>query len=154
MEASENLVSKALRVWGTDRDRADRYLEVAARFPYSDSELAYPLLWTCHMELFNAVTDAVEASSENDHRWLDAALALLEHPEEMVRVEITEILNVVRQDVRLTPCEAKRIRQTCSGYPTVDDFLCPPLAETAVRAHAAAILSAVVQYADAWAAGD
>lgn len=148
IEACENLVKKARRVWISDRARADRYLELAGRFPYNEPEQAYPLLWACHLELFNEISDTVENSAEHDETWLDAALVLLDHPDEIVRVEVAEVLRNVKQDYRLPKREKKRIAETCAGHPELDDFLNPPIPEATVRAYAAATISAVIQYGD------
>jgi len=115
--AAENLLIKALRAARSgDLDRARAYVTRALRLDFDEHERVHPARQQAQMLLFNAVTDALEDSQEGDHRWLDAALAVLPDCEEHARAEFLGVLNAVDQDWDVEPDESRRIRTTL-GHP-------------------------------------
>ena len=65
--AADNLLDKALRALDQgDRERAQRYVERAARIPFDDHEEVQPGLFSAHMTLFSSVTDALEDCDPRD----------------------------------------------------------------------------------------
>jgi hypothetical protein len=76
--AAENLLAKARRALDdNDVDRASALVDRAIRLPFDEHEGAAPAALAVHMDLFCAVTDALERAEADDSRWLDAALDVL-----------------------------------------------------------------------------
>jgi len=76
--SADNLLAKARKVWHDDRARGVAYVQRAFRLPFDEVEQVPPVVLAAHNMLFCAVVDVLEDSDDADHRWLDAALAVLE----------------------------------------------------------------------------
>lgn len=117
-DGAHNLVDKALAALADgDQDRARRYLRTGARLPNDDREEGHPLPWIVHMELFNLVTDALEAAEEGDMRWLDAALEVLEHADQTESTELRDVLATLATDHELSPVEHRGLQAAIAAMP-------------------------------------
>lgn len=81
------------------------------------------------MTLFNAVTDALERSSEGDSRWLEAAVKALSSTTGWGQSELRCILLVIRQDYEVEPNESHIIGEAVVEVPEraeLRDVILPP----------------------------
>ena len=111
VEAADNLLDKALRdlVEG-NLDRAEAYIERAAKLPVSPFHEMEAGRISAHLMLFSAVTDEAEDSDAGDSLWLDAALAALEQCGELAALDLKVLLGAAAMDYDLLPAEKKRIK--------------------------------------------
>lgn len=117
-QAARNLLDKAARALDAgDADRAGRLVDRTARLPFDDHERAAPAAMEAHMLLFSVVTDALEASPEDDPRWLDAAMQVLSTGDKGAQGEFRDVLTTILQDFELSPRESARVREVLRGAP-------------------------------------
>lgn len=60
--------------------------------------------------LFNLVTDVLEYSPKDDEGWLDAALAVIDGPDQWARLDMRDALTAIAQDHDLTRRERRRLQ--------------------------------------------
>lgn len=147
-EAAENLLNKALKALRTgDHRRAETYTARAARLDFDDHEEVHPAWMQAHMLLFEAVTDALEECPDDDHSWLDAALAVLADCGEYARPELEQVLATVDHDWRLRPQESRRVQTALAGVTWSPGLESSPPEQDAERIRAILqILGAVASY--------
>lgn len=145
--AADNLLDKAVRALeADDTDRARRYADRAARLPFDDHEEAAPAAWAAHLRLFGVVTDALEASEPENHRWLEAALAVLETAEEPARFDLRDVLADIVQDYELPKTERRRLRAAITPIPDRATLFDLDLDELDLSDHIMSILKARAVY--------
>lgn len=116
--AAENLLSKARRALDDhDSVRAGELVDRAVRVPFDEHEQVWPAAMAVHMHLFDAVTDAMEQASQDDSRWLDAAVEVLGHVDERAACELRGVLVVIDQDYAISPDEHRRIGAAIAQVP-------------------------------------
>ncbi len=115
MTAAQNLLSKALRHWRTDRPRAMRLVDRAIALPFDDHEQHVPVLAAAGMILFDYLIDEVEAG--DDDTWLEAAVAVLEETEGPARFVLAETLRDIENDWELPAGHARIIRAAVAPIP-------------------------------------
>jgi hypothetical protein len=110
VEAADNLLDKALRdlVQGNS-NRAEAYIDRAARLPVSAFHEMEAGRISAHLMLFSAVTDEAEDSGPGESEWLDAALTTLEQCGELAALDLKILLKATAMDYELSPAEKKRI---------------------------------------------
>lgn len=145
-EACQNLIEKALRDWGADRDRAVAYVSRASRFPYDHEEQAFPVIWEAHMILFNAVTDAAEQADIDDADWLDVALTVLHEADGFGRIDLADVLRTLVQDWKLSRREVTMITSACAPVPQPEDPMEPELSIDVVVERALSIVAVTARY--------
>lgn len=130
LTAAENLLTKAERALADgDRERASHLIGRAAALNYDEHEETAPAAFAASMMLFNAVTDALERSSEGDSRWLEAAVKSLSSTNGWGQSELRRILLVIRQDYAVEPEESRSIRDAVVEVPEraeLRDLVLPP----------------------------
>jgi len=146
--AAENLLVKALRAAGTgDHDRAGAYVARAVRLGFDEHEKVQPAWSQAHMLLFGMVVDALEERPADDHRWLDAALAVLADCGDYARTALLHSLAVVDHDWQLERQESRRIRAALDGIAWASEPEISPPGEEAEQVQAILqILDAVASY--------
>lgn len=146
-EAARNLLVKARRALGSeDLDPAGGYVDRAVRLPFDDHEGAAPAALEAHMALFCAVTDAAEQAAEDDQRWLDAALLVLDHADERAACDLRDVLVAIDQDYTLSAHERRRIRSAIATVPDRAELRDLQLCPTELRAHILSTLRALADY--------
>ena len=130
LTAAENLLTKAERALADgDRERASHLIGRAAALNYDDHEETTPAAFAASMMLFNAVTDALERSSDGDSRWLEAAVKALSSTTGWGQSELRRTLLVIRQDYAVEPEEGRSIRDAVVDVPEraeLRDVVLPP----------------------------
>jgi hypothetical protein len=128
--AADNLLAKAQRaVRQGDRERATRYVARAVELPFDDHEEAHPAAWQAHMALFTVVTDEAEEAAAGDHRWLDAAIQVLESAGDFARGDLRDVLADIDHDYQIAGQERRRLRQAIAQVPAgpeLIDLALPP----------------------------
>jgi hypothetical protein len=110
-QAAENLLAKAHRALDdNDRTQARMYVDRAVRLPFDEHEQVAPVAQVVHMELFCAVTDALEQAPAEDSRWLEAALNVLGAADEAGACDLRDVLVAIDHDYSLSAGEHRRIR--------------------------------------------
>ena len=151
--AAKNLLTKALRALdGGDETRARTFVERAARLPFDRHEEAVPAAVEAHMMLYMLVCDAMEASAEDDHRWLDAALHVLDEADADSRSQMADPLLTVAKEGQCTPEEQRRIRRATDGVAPAPDAWDLRLEEPELVAWLLVVLETCRRYRDALAA--
>jgi hypothetical protein len=116
--AAENLLAKARRALDdNDVDRASALVDRAIRLPFDEHEGAAPAALAVHMDLFCAVTDALERAEADDSRWLDAALDVLGGADGTAACDLRDVLVAIDHDYSLSPPEHARIRAAIASIP-------------------------------------
>jgi hypothetical protein len=130
LTAAENLLTKAERALADgDLERASHMIGRAAALDHDDHEETAPAAFAASMMLFNAVTDALERSSEGDSRWLEAAVKALSSTTGWGQSELRCILLVIRQDYEVEPKESHTIGKAVVEVPEraeLRDVILPP----------------------------
>jgi hypothetical protein len=117
-QAAENLLHKARRALDrSDLDRAGALVERATRLPFDDHEQAWPAALAVHMDLFCAVTDALENAPEDDSRWLEAAVIVLARVDERAACDLRDVLVAIDHDYAIKPGEHRRIDSAIASVP-------------------------------------
>lgn len=146
-EAAENLLVKARRALDAhELDRARAFADRAARLPFDEHEGASPAALAVHMELFSAVTDALEQAEPHDSRWLDAALAVLSHADEPAACDLRDVLVAIDHDWALSPPEHQRILAATAPIPDRAELRDLDLTTSQLREHVMSILDARRDY--------
>ena len=142
-QAAENLLVKARRALDDhDRDRARALVERAVELPFDEHEGAAPAALAVHMDLFCAVTDALEQAAEDDIRWLDAALTVLTGADQRAACDLRDVLVAIDHDYRLSRLEHRRIRAAIAAVPDRAELRDLALTTVELRDHVLAILEA------------
>jgi hypothetical protein len=116
--AAENLLSKARRALDEhDEDRAAAFIDRAVRLPFDEHERTAPAALAAHMDLFCAVSDAVEHAEPEDSRWLDVAVQVLSGAAEPAACDLRDVLVAIDQDYVLSRTEHRRIRAAIAAIP-------------------------------------
>lgn len=146
--AAENLLVKALRaIQAGDSRRAETYVARAVHLDFDDHEEVHPAWLQAHMLLFEAVTDALEECPDDDHSWLDAALAILPECGEYALPELQQVLATIDHDWRLEPRESRRVRAALGDFVWTPRLETSPPEEDVERSRAILqILDAVASY--------
>jgi hypothetical protein len=141
--AAANLLAKARRALNEhDPERARAFVDRAGRLPYDEHEQAAPAAIAAHMELFCLVTDTLEQSAVGDHRWLDAALAVLDSADEAARCDMRDVLAAIEQDYSLTWPERSRIHSAIASVPARPELRDLQINPTELSAHVLSVLTA------------
>ena len=153
---AENLLVKAVdALEAQDDDRATALVRRAARLPFDEHEEVAPAAAAAHLLLFNLVTDVMEGSPDDDERWLDAALGVIDGPVQLARLDMRDVLTAIAQDYDLTRSERRRLLggiRDVEPAPELIDLVDLTRDELAERVMA--ILGACRTYADAVDAAD
>lgn len=148
-DAAANLLDKALRALADgDDERAATFAARAARLPFDRHEEALPAATEAHMALFNSVTDEAE-DSDDDSRWLDAALEVIDTAEPDGAASLRRALEVMVDDFQLLPAEKRRIRAATAGAPDRPDVRDRQLDPEELTTVVLSILRTVVAYEQA-----
>lgn len=146
-EAAGNLLRKARRALDQqDPDRAAALVDRAVRLPFDEHEGAAPVALAVHMELFCAIVDALEQAAVGDHRWLDAALVVLDGAEEPAACDLRDVLVAIDHDYSLGPTEHRRIRAAIASIPGRAELRDLQLSDGELREQAMSILNACRHY--------
>ena len=149
-QAAHNLLEKALDALAAgDHDRAARLVDRTARMPHDDREDTAPGALAAHMMLFDVVTDELEASSEGDSRWLDAAISVLETTDDRARFELRDVLTTIVQDYYVEFAEIARIPRATASVPARAELFDLRLDVDALSRHIHSILGARLAYLEA-----
>ncbi len=153
---AENLLVKAIDALAAqDEDRATALVRRAVGLPFDEHEEVAPAAMAAHHLLFNLVTDVMEDSPDDDERWLDAALAVIDGPDRFARLDMRDVLTAIAQDYDLTRSERRRLRggiRDVEAAPELVDLL--DLTQEELAERVMAILGACRSYADAVGAAD
>ena len=149
-EAATNLLDKAEQALERgERDRAKAYAERAVRIPFDDGEEVLPGIWSAHMRLFRALTEAAEECEPDDDAWLTAAEQVLDSNGEIAASLIKHCLKIIAVEYDVSKREARRIRAVTDGFvetrPWTDRALPPSLQVEMILD----ILATVAAYEDA-----
>ena len=142
---ADNLLRKAARALdGDDAARAERLVERALQFPFDEHERVLPGWSATSMLVFSALTDVIEASPEDDYRWLDATLEVLAHCGSFARAELRHTLAAIAQDYVLNGPERRRLRAALGGETVrFKDRTTPPSSLLEQRSAVLEVLAAV-----------
>ncbi len=153
---AENLLVKAVdALEAQDDDRATALVRRAVGLPFDEHEEVAPAAAAAHLMLFNLVTDVMEDSPDDDERWLDAALGVIDGPVQTARLDMRDVLTAIAQDYDLTRSERRRLQsgiRDVKPAPELIDLVDLTRDELAERVMA--ILGACRTYADAVDAAD
>jgi hypothetical protein len=150
---AENLLTKArLALDDQDVGRAEAYVDQAVRMPLDEQEQAHPAALAVHMELFCAVTDALEQAEQGDSRWLDAALGVLSDVPEAAACDLRDVLVSIDHDYALSRSEHRRLGAAIAAIPDRDELRDLELTTPELREHVMAILRARCNYDRVWEA--
>lgn len=120
---ADNLLAKAERALvAKDQERASRLITRAAALKYDEHERTAPAAYAASMMLFNALTEALERSSEGDSRWVEAALAVLSSTGGWGRSELRYSLRAIRQDYYLERGETRAIDAATAQVPPKEEL--------------------------------
>lgn len=116
--AADNLLTKAARSLDEgDDDRAEGLVRRAAALAYDTHENGAPAAFAVTMMLFSEVVDALEECAEDDERWLDAALDVIDSGGDVARSAMRGVLADIRQDFEISRSETRRIDAALRGIP-------------------------------------
>src|SRR4051794_16773683 len=108
MDAATNLLTKALAALEIgDRARAHRFIDRAVALPYDEHEEMYPAAMMAHLQMYTAVTDALEQGGDG---WLAAATETLPSASEEARYCLRDVLMDVLSAYQLDDDERRRVR--------------------------------------------
>ena len=117
-QAAANLLAKAHRALDDDdHARARMFVDRAMQLPFDEHERVAPVAHEAHMELFCAVTDALEKEAAGESRWLDAALQVLGAADGPAACDLRDVLMTIDHDYSLTGAERRRIRAAIASIP-------------------------------------
>lgn len=118
-DAANNLLAKATTaVSDGDEERARRLVARALELPDDTHEELVPGLRHAVQQLFCLITDAAEASDEDDQYWIDSAEVLLPTVTGQVHGTLLWLLATVAHDAAflgVTPAESQRLRVLAPG---------------------------------------
>jgi hypothetical protein len=141
--AAENLLIKARRALDDhEMDRARVLVDRAVRLPFDEHEGAAPAALAVHMDLFCAVTDALDEAEADDSRWLDAALTVLVAADEPTACDLRDVLVAIDHDYSLSPPEHRRIRAGIASVPARAELRDLELTTSELHDHVLSILHA------------
>lgn len=121
--AADNLLTKAARSLAEgDDDRAARLVQRAVSLPYDILEDGAPAAVAVTMMVFSEVVDALEECAEDDERWLDAALDVIDSGGDVARSAMRGVLADIRQDFEISRSETRRIDAALRGIPPRTDL--------------------------------
>jgi len=147
LQAASNLLHKASRALSTgDQERARALVDRAVRMPFDRHEGAHPAAFEVHMELFSLVVDELEDSSEDDFRWLEAAVEVLSTADEAGRYEVRDVLVAIDNDYSLSPRERATIRSAIAPVAARSELRDLQLGPAELRDHVLSILAACHRY--------
>ena len=145
--AAENLLVKARRALDEHAvDRARAFVDRAVRLPFDEHEGAAPAALAVHMDLFCAVTDALEQTEADDSRWLDAALGVLGDADWAAACDLRDVLVAIDHDYSLSPVEHRRIRAAIASVPDRAELRDLKVSTSELRDHIMSILNARCAY--------
>lgn len=99
LTGASNLLAKAERALADgDQERARALVARAAALPWDGHEQADPGPRMAGQRLFGLVMDAIEASDEEDRRWLELAEDLLAQADGWPRAELASVLGILVDD--------------------------------------------------------
>lgn len=130
-QAAENLLVKAGRALDAhDVDRARSLVDRAVRLPFDEHEGAAPATLAVHLDLFCVITDAAEQADQDDVRWLDAALEVLNTAEQPAVFDLRDVLAAIDHDYTLSPsntaASAPRSHRSQNGPSCATSSSAPP----------------------------
>ena len=145
--SARNLLTKARRALTSgDRSRAVAYVDRAVALPYDQHEDVRPAAREAHMQLFMAVTDALEASAVDDSRWLDAALEVMSFADDRARFVLRDVLDAVAGDYQIERVEHHRLRAGIADVPARVGLEDLDLSSEQLCEHVVAVLDACNAY--------
>jgi hypothetical protein len=148
--AASNLLIKASRSLDNgEPDRARAYVDRAVRLPYDRHEQSHPVAWESHMALFCLITDELEASDEDDSRWLDAAVAVLAGADEAGRCTMRDVLVAIDHDYQLSRAERASLRSATEAIPDRPEMRDLDLAPAELGDCVLSVLAVCADYRDA-----
>lgn len=107
-QAAENLITKAMRVWRTDRARGIAYVKRAVALPFDDHEEVFPVVTAAEMRLYTFLSDELEYC-EDEGAWLIAVLGVLQGTEGMARFVLRDVLRAVVESWELPRREQRTL---------------------------------------------
>lgn len=153
MEGAQNLLDKAAKaIREGDDKRAERLIDRAAAMDWDDREERFPGVAGAEMLLYNLVTDVLEASHDDEHEWLDAALDVMAEGGRAAELVADALYGIGAGSLDyydLTPGEKKRLLAATGVRDLDPDY---GMAETTPVAERAALIRANVEAANAYAA--
>ena len=115
MDAATNLLDKAVRALDDGDDaRARRFVDRAVALPWDEHEKVHPAAMMAHQQLFDAVTDALEAGGDE---WLDAVTDTLASAPEEARYSLRDALTAMLHAYELTGADQRRLRRLIRDVP-------------------------------------
>lgn len=140
-QGAENLLTKARRALDNDDlDRADTLVDRAVRLPFDEHEHAWPAALAVHMDLFCAITDALESAADDDSRWLTAALTCLGQVDRRATCDLRDVLLAIDHDYQISEAEHRQINSAIAPVPARAELRDLDLTPPQLREHVMAIL--------------
>lgn len=111
LKGAGNLLVKAIEALETgDEGRASHLVHRAVGLPFDEHEEVAPAAMAASHLLFTLVTNELEDSEDDDERWLDATLEVLDHADGFTRPDVRDVLTAIAQDYDLTSREQRRLQ--------------------------------------------
>jgi hypothetical protein len=152
-DAATNLLIKAMRSLANgDPSRAQAFVERAVSLPFDEHERWSPAAAAGEQLLYDAVTDAVEESPEDDSAWLDAALHTLSHVGPHAAPVLREVLRSVPDAHELGKDERRRLRAGIADVPDQGELVDQSLSDEELTVTLIQVLEACNTYAAEFAA--
>jgi len=123
---AENLLAKAVESAASgNQERAEQLVQRAAAMPYDPREEGSPGVRGAAMLIYRLVTDALEASADDDPGWLEVALDVHANLDGPGKSDLASVLHgfVLQEPLfDVSPEERRRIRQAVGDAPLEADL--------------------------------
>ena len=147
-EGAFNLLVKAMRSLASgDQARADRLVDRALSLPFDEHEEWSPAAASAEFLLYNAVTDALEDSEEDDTAWLEAALAALAHAGPHAGPILRHVLESMLSVYEVSNDERRRLKAGIADVPDRGELVDQSLTGAELKAAILDILGTCNTYA-------
>ena len=146
LQAARNLLAKAYRlIEQGESERAKAFIDRAVGLPFDEHERAAPAALAARFDLYDEITDALEASASESTRWLDAALSVLDE-DGSARFDLRDILREIEKVYVLNRDERSRIRSAVADIPDRDALYDLDLSPAELRIEVMSVASTLVRY--------
>ena len=121
-----NLFDKAVRAWAEgDDERARLLVARCLSLPYDEHEEAVPALWAARLRVYTLVTNALEASDEDDQTWLDRIEEVLDESNGWQHEILAHAVAEVGYSAGFTGASSSEVRRIADLAPGYDPELDP-----------------------------